>query len=184
MNQDIFVIISAHRRGGRDGAAAACPLAGGCAGQGRPRFQPEEHRRPGNAPAPVPGQGAAAGQHGEQVRLHPAIQGAGRDLQALQGPGAGHPRLPGQQFLGQEPGTRPADQGILPDQLRGQLPHVLQDIGARQETSIPCTNSWSTRRPTRNFAGKITWNFTKFLVDRRGSVVARFEPKRSPTTRP
>jgi glutathione peroxidase len=25
----------------------------------------------------------------------------------------------------------------------------------------------------------ITWNFTKFLIDRRGSVVARFEPTAS-----
>ncbi|HEX7502728.1 MAG TPA: glutathione peroxidase, partial [Acidobacteriota bacterium] len=30
------------------------------------------------------------------------------------------------------------------------------------------------------FAGKIPWNFTKFLVDRKGEVVARFEPKRVP----
>lgn len=30
------------------------------------------------------------------------------------------------------------------------------------------------------FAGDIQWNFTKFLVDRDGKVIARFEPKTTP----
>ena len=32
----------------------------------------------------------------------------------------------------------------------------------------------------RGFAGEIKWNFTKFLIDRKGKVVARFEPKAKP----
>jgi len=32
------------------------------------------------------------------------------------------------------------------------------------------------------FAGDIKWNFTKFLVDKTGAVVARFEPKVEPTS--
>ena len=30
------------------------------------------------------------------------------------------------------------------------------------------------------FAGKIGWNFTKFLVNKKGEVIARFQPGRSP----
>ncbi len=32
------------------------------------------------------------------------------------------------------------------------------------------------------FAGEIKWNFNKFLVDKNGEVVARFEPKVEPTS--
>jgi glutathione peroxidase len=32
------------------------------------------------------------------------------------------------------------------------------------------------------FAGEIKWNFNKFLVDRHGTVVARFEPPVDPTS--
>jgi glutathione peroxidase len=31
-----------------------------------------------------------------------------------------------------------------------------------------------------NFAGDITWNFNKFLIDRQGNVVARFSSKDAP----
>jgi glutathione peroxidase len=38
-----------------------------------------------------------------------------------------------------------------------------------------------TERETNpDFSGKIGWNFAKFLVDRGGRVVARFEPKLDP----
>ena len=30
------------------------------------------------------------------------------------------------------------------------------------------------------FPGDITWNFEKFLVNRQGEVIARFEPKQGP----
>jgi glutathione peroxidase len=33
---------------------------------------------------------------------------------------------------------------------------------------------------TKNHGGEIPWNFTKFLVDRDGKVIARFEPKDAP----
>ncbi len=32
------------------------------------------------------------------------------------------------------------------------------------------------------FAGDIKWNFNKFLVDKNGEVVARFEPQVEPTS--
>jgi glutathione peroxidase len=37
-----------------------------------------------------------------------------------------------------------------------------------------------TRRANPSLTGDIKWNFTKFLVDREGRVVARFEPPVKP----
>jgi glutathione peroxidase len=37
-----------------------------------------------------------------------------------------------------------------------------------------------TQQANRTFVGDIKWNFTKFLVDRSGNVVARFESKVKP----
>ncbi len=34
------------------------------------------------------------------------------------------------------------------------------------------------------FTGEIKWNFQKFLVDRQGNVIARYEPKQTPLTEP
>ena len=41
--------------------------------------------------------------------------------------------------------------------------------------------TWLTEQATKpDGPGDIKWNFAKFLVDRRGNVVARFDPKTSP----
>lgn len=37
-----------------------------------------------------------------------------------------------------------------------------------------------TKEANSSVAGDIKWNFTKFLVDRRGQVVRRFEPAVKP----
>lgn len=34
------------------------------------------------------------------------------------------------------------------------------------------------------FPGEITWNFQKFLVDRQGKIIARYQPKQQPLTEP
>jgi hypothetical protein len=38
----------------------------------------------------------------------------------------------------------------------------------------------TSKETNPDYAGAIKWNFTKFLVDRSGKVVARFEPKVKP----
>jgi glutathione peroxidase len=40
--------------------------------------------------------------------------------------------------------------------------------------------SFLTKDANPTLAGDIKWNFTKFLVDRNGSVVQRFEPAVTP----
>jgi glutathione peroxidase len=42
--------------------------------------------------------------------------------------------------------------------------------------------SWLTSQTTRpDGPGDIKWNFAKFVVDRAGAVVARFDPSTTPT---
>ncbi len=42
--------------------------------------------------------------------------------------------------------------------------------------------TWLTAQATKSDgSGDIKWNFAKFLVDRRGAVVARFDPATAPT---
>jgi glutathione peroxidase len=42
--------------------------------------------------------------------------------------------------------------------------------------------TWLTEQGTKPAGpSDIKWNFAKFLVDRRGNIVARFDPKTSPT---
>jgi glutathione peroxidase len=51
--------------------------------------------------------------------------------------------------------------------VRGKNIHLLYKFLVEKETNPA-------------FAGKVAWNFTKFLVDRQGNVVARFEPRKVP----
>ncbi len=43
--------------------------------------------------------------------------------------------------------------------------------------------TYLTKETEAGIAGEIQWNFTKFLVDRDGKVVQRFEPAVTPDSR-
>ena len=51
--------------------------------------------------------------------------------------------------------------------MKGKDIHPLYDF-----LTAPATNP--------EFAGKIGWTFAKFLTDRAGNVIARFEPRKEP----
>ena len=44
---------------------------------------------------------------------------------------------------------------------------------------VPC-NQFAGQEPGSD--ADVKWNFAKFLIDRRGAVVARFEPATTPTS--
>ena len=87
--------------------------------------------------------------------------------------------FPCNQFLSQEPGTAEqieefyrANYGVSFDMfakvnVKGQAACDLYKVLTALDT-----------RPVK--AGKITWNFEKFVISRSGDVVARFSPRKKP----
>jgi len=87
--------------------------------------------------------------------------------------------FPANNFLGQEPGT---DQEIKEFCLLnyGVSFPMFSKISVRGRDIHPLYKFLVEKETNPKFAGKISWNFTKFLVDRQGDVIARFEPKQVP----
>lgn len=55
---------------------------------------------------------------------------------------------------------------------------MFSKISVTGEDKAPLFEFLTETNP--KFSGEITWNFTKFLIDRNGNIVARFEPKVEP----
>ncbi len=87
--------------------------------------------------------------------------------------------FPANNFLGQEPGT---DQEIKEFCLinYGVSFPMFSKISVRGKAIHPLYKFLVEKETNPGFAGKIAWNFTKFLVDRQGRVIARFEPRQVP----
>jgi glutathione peroxidase len=87
--------------------------------------------------------------------------------------------FPCNQFGDQEPGT---DDEIL------EFARSTYDVNFPMFSKVEVNGEqacelyrWLTeQRPQESGEPAIAWNFTKFLVDRSGEVVARFEPMTSP----
>ena len=84
--------------------------------------------------------------------------------------------FPANDFLWQEPGT---DQQIAQfcSTRYGVTFPMFSKISVRGKDMHPLYEFLTERQTNPRFAGKITWNFAKFLVDRHGEVVGRFDPK-------
>ena len=67
----------------------------------------------------------------------------------------GETQIPLYRFLKEQQGFKGFGEGKMADLLRDMLPKIDPDYEKNPE---------------------IKWNFTKFLVDRQGNVIARFEP--------
>lgn len=67
----------------------------------------------------------------------------------------GETQIPLYRFLKEQQGFKGFGEGKMADLLRDMLPKIDPDYEKNPE---------------------IKWNFTKFLVDRKGNVLARFEP--------
>ena len=86
--------------------------------------------------------------------------------------------FPCNQFLHQAPGS---DSDIV------QFCKLRYDVSFPQFSKIEVNGKnalplyrWLKSQKKGVFGGNIKWNFTKFLVDREGNVVARFAPTKKP----
>jgi glutathione peroxidase len=87
--------------------------------------------------------------------------------------------FPANNFMGQEPGTNAEILNFCTTTYRTTFP-LFAKISVRGRDIDPLY-AWLTK--DSGFAGKIPWNFTKFLVGPDGRVAARFDPATPPLSK-
>jgi glutathione peroxidase len=87
--------------------------------------------------------------------------------------------FPSNDFMGQEPGTNEQIKTFC--QLNYQVSFPLfSKITVKGKDIHPLYRFLTEKSTDPNFAGGITWNFNKFLIDRKGNIVNRFDSKTEP----
>ena len=87
--------------------------------------------------------------------------------------------FPANQFGGQEPGTNAEIKEFCTGKYNTTFP-VFSKIVVKGKGIDPLYDFLTSQETDPKFAGEIGWNFAKFLVNRKGEVIARFEPKEKP----
>ena len=87
--------------------------------------------------------------------------------------------VPCNQFAKQEPGTA-SEISEFCTKNYGVTFDMLSKVDVNGEDAAPLYKSLTSKESDPDHAGKITWNFEKFLFNRDGKVVARFAPKTKP----
>ncbi|XP_077219072.1 protein HUA2-LIKE 2-like [Tasmannia lanceolata] len=86
--------------------------------------------------------------------------------------------FPCNQFLKQEPGTSHEAKEFACTRYKAEYP-VFQKVRVNGPNAAPLYKFLKARRPGFMGCG-IKWNFTKFLVDKQGKVIARYGPTTAP----
>ena len=82
--------------------------------------------------------------------------------------------FPANNFGGQEPGTNEEIQAFCSRTYNVSFP-MMSKISVKGDDQAPLYKYLTSPAANPATVGDIKWNFTKFLVDRNGNVVARFE---------
>ena len=86
--------------------------------------------------------------------------------------------FPANNFGAQEPGTNEEIKTFCTRKYSVTFP-MYSKISVKGDDQAPIYQ-YLTKTADPTHTGDIKWNFTKFLVDRQGNVVARFEPEVTP----
>jgi glutathione peroxidase len=84
--------------------------------------------------------------------------------------------FPSNQFFGQEPGTNEEIQKFCKLTYGVSFP-IMSKVDVNGDNAIPLYK-WLTSLD--KFSGKITWNFNKFLINKKGEVVKRYSSGTKP----
>jgi glutathione peroxidase len=87
--------------------------------------------------------------------------------------------FPANNFGGQEPGTNEEIKTFCSSKYNVTFP-MYSKISVKGDDKAPLYQFLTDKQANPATGGEIQWNFTKFLVDKNGKVVARFEPKVTP----
>jgi glutathione peroxidase len=89
--------------------------------------------------------------------------------------------FPANNFGAQEPGTNEEIKTFCTRKYSVTFP-MYAKISVKGEDQAPLYG-YLTKQTGAGIAGEIKWNFTKFLVDRDGKVIQRFEPAITPDSK-
>lgn len=87
--------------------------------------------------------------------------------------------FPANNFGGQEPGKESEIKEFCESKYKVTFP-MFAKISVKGEDQHPFYNFLTAKETNSKFSGDITWNFNKFLVNRKGEIVARFSSKDTP----
>src|SRR5207245_2377981 len=87
--------------------------------------------------------------------------------------------FPANNFNSQEPGTNEEIQAFCKSKFGVTFP-MMSKISVLGDDKAPLYK-FLTEQPTAgDFAGEIGWNFNKYIVDRNGNLIARYNSKAKP----
>ncbi len=89
--------------------------------------------------------------------------------------------FPANNFMQQEPGTNEEIKQFCSRKYNVSFP-MFSKISVKGDDQYPLYRYLTDTAQNPKTGGEIKWNFTKFLVDRNGAVIARFEPSVDPLT--
>lgn len=87
--------------------------------------------------------------------------------------------FPSNDFMGQEPGSNAEIKEFCAVNYGVTFP-MFAKISVKGEAASPLYSFLTGEETNPQFAGKITWNFNKFLIGRDGTVIARFDTRTRP----
>ncbi len=88
--------------------------------------------------------------------------------------------VPCNQFGGQEPGTATEISQFCKENYGVEF-DLMAKVDVNGPNAAPLYKFLTSEKTNPKLAGKISWNFEKFLFDRDGQLVARFKPRRHRT---
>jgi glutathione peroxidase len=87
--------------------------------------------------------------------------------------------FPANNFGGQEPGSEAEIKTFCTQRFKVTFP-MFSKVSAKGSDIHPLYKFLTDTASNPKFAGEITWNFNKFLIDRNGNTIARFESSDEP----
>ena len=87
--------------------------------------------------------------------------------------------FPCNQFLSQEPGTEADIKKFCSTEYNVTFP-MFSKVDVNGENAAPIYKYLTSKDVEPKGKGKVSWNFEKFLIDREGNLVNRFEPRTKP----
>lgn len=87
--------------------------------------------------------------------------------------------VPANNFRGQEPGSNDEIKAFCQSKYHVAF-DLLAKVSVKGDDCCELYKFLSSSEKSKAHGGEIKWNFTKFLIDRDGKVIGRFEPRTRP----